>query len=180
MKTPFTTSVNVQRLYQGYVNCVNAQVESVTQHLLLKSVLDLATENFMENLQKSLNLLVAASEGIFSIVTIFFCAQSKQSEWPPLKEIINFQKTYILNRRLQGSAIWSLLNIENQFFIYNINFFLHFAALWVLPFETAMPFTLLISSATGHVTLRGWSLRTWFRICNFVRLSPRGALWIIF
>jgi hypothetical protein len=62
------------------VNCVNAQVESVTQHLLLKSVLDLATENFMENLQKSLNLLVAASEGIFSIVTIFFCAQSKQSE----------------------------------------------------------------------------------------------------
>jgi len=45
-------------LYQGYVNCVNAQVESVTQHLLLKSVLDLATENFMEDLQKSFSQLI--------------------------------------------------------------------------------------------------------------------------
>jgi hypothetical protein len=35
------------------VNCVNAQVEFVTQHLLLKSVLDLATENVMKNSQKS-------------------------------------------------------------------------------------------------------------------------------
>ena len=55
------------------MNCVNAQVESVTQQLLLKGVLDLATENFMENLQKSFSiLLMAASEGIFSIVAIFF------------------------------------------------------------------------------------------------------------
>ena len=45
--------VNVRRLYQGYVKCANAQVESVTQHLLLKSVLGLATENFMENFQNS-------------------------------------------------------------------------------------------------------------------------------
>jgi hypothetical protein len=55
------------------MNCANAQVESVTQHLLLKSVLDLANENFMENLQKSFsNLLMAANEGIFSIVAIYF------------------------------------------------------------------------------------------------------------
>ena len=40
------------------MNCVNAQVEPVTQHLLLKSVLDLVTENFVENLQKSFSELI--------------------------------------------------------------------------------------------------------------------------
>jgi hypothetical protein len=40
------------------VNCVNAQVEPVTQHLLIKSMLDLATENFVENLQKSFSKLI--------------------------------------------------------------------------------------------------------------------------
>jgi hypothetical protein len=45
--------VNAQRLYQGYVKCANAQVESVTQHLSLKSLLDLATEKCKKNFQKS-------------------------------------------------------------------------------------------------------------------------------
>jgi hypothetical protein len=60
------------------MKCANAQVDSVTPHLLLKSVLDLANENFMENLQKSFsNLLMAASEGIFSIVAIY-CGRAEQ------------------------------------------------------------------------------------------------------
>ena len=63
MKTPFVTSVNVQRLCRGYVNCVNAQVETETQHLLLNSVLDMTTENFMENLQNSFSKLIGGRKG---------------------------------------------------------------------------------------------------------------------
>ena len=40
------------------MTCVNAQVEPVTQHLLLKNVLDLVTENVVENLQKSFSKLI--------------------------------------------------------------------------------------------------------------------------